>query len=68
MFKLVADAPDGLIPHRVAGVDRLLASYDKAERLIGWKPQYGGLEGFIRDEQVNWSLATGEFKGFEIVR
>ena len=27
-----------------------------------------GLNGFIRDEQVNWTSATGEFKGFEIVR
>ena len=27
-----------------------------------------GLEGFIRDEQVSWPSATGEFRGFEIVR
>jgi len=27
-----------------------------------------GLNGFIRDEQVTWTSATGEFKGFEIVR
>ena len=26
-----------------------------------------GLEGFIRDEQVAWPSATGEFRGFEIV-
>ena len=27
-----------------------------------------GLDGFIRDEQVAWTSATGEFRGFEIVR
>ena len=27
-----------------------------------------GLEHFIRNEEVTWSEATGEFRGFEIVR
>ena len=27
-----------------------------------------GLEHFIRDETVDWSEATSEFRGFEIVR
>jgi len=27
-----------------------------------------GLAGFIRDEQVTWSDAKNEFRGFEIVR
>ncbi|MCG3110377.1 MAG: NAD-dependent 4,6-dehydratase LegB [Candidatus Manganitrophus sp. SB1] len=27
-------------------VERLVASYQKAEKLMGWKPQYSGLEGF----------------------
>src|ERR1035438_1717921 len=27
-----------------------------------------GLAGFTRDEQVNWTEAKNEFKGFEIVR
>ena len=27
-----------------------------------------GLAGFIRDEKVDWSDATNEFRGFEIVR
>ena len=27
-----------------------------------------GLAGFIRDEQVSWSNAKNEFRGFEIVR
>ena len=27
-----------------------------------------GLEHFIRNEDVSWNAATGEFRGFEIVR
>lgn len=27
-----------------------------------------GLEHFIRNEEINWSEATGEFRGFEILR
>jgi len=27
-----------------------------------------GLAGFIRDERVEWSDATNQFRGFEIVR
>ena len=29
-------------------VDRLFASVDKAKRLLGWQPAYGGREGFSR--------------------
>lgn len=29
-------------------VERLLASYEKAERLLGWKPEYGGTAGLRR--------------------
>jgi NAD dependent epimerase/dehydratase len=37
-------------------VERLLASVDKAARLLGWKPTYGGREGFRRGlaETVAW--------------
>jgi acylphosphatase len=27
-----------------------------------------GLEHFIRNEEISWGEATGEFRGFEIVR
>jgi acylphosphatase len=27
-----------------------------------------GLDHFIRDEQISWAEAAGEFRGFEIVR
>jgi dTDP-glucose 4,6-dehydratase len=37
-------------------VERLWASNDKARELLGWQPQYGGLEGFRRGlrETVTW--------------
>jgi dTDP-glucose 4,6-dehydratase len=37
-------------------VDRLLASNEKAARLLDWRPAYGGLEGFERGlrETISW--------------
>lgn len=37
-------------------VERLWASNDKARKLLGWQPQYGGLEGFRRGlvESIAW--------------
>jgi NAD dependent epimerase/dehydratase len=37
-------------------VERLWASNDRARQLLGWQPQYGGLEGFRRGlaETVAW--------------
>jgi dTDP-glucose 4,6-dehydratase len=37
-------------------VERLWASNDKARELLGWSPQYGGLDGFRRGlaETVTW--------------
>jgi NAD dependent epimerase/dehydratase len=37
-------------------VERLFASYSKAEELMGWKPQFGGLEGFERglSKTIEW--------------
>jgi nucleoside-diphosphate-sugar epimerase len=37
-------------------VERLLADNNKAKRLLGWQPEYSGLEGFKRGlrETVNW--------------
>jgi nucleoside-diphosphate-sugar epimerase len=37
-------------------VDRLWASNEKAARLLGWQPSYGGMEGFKRGiaETVAW--------------
>jgi NAD dependent epimerase/dehydratase len=37
-------------------VERLFCSAEKAERLLGWKPEYGGREGFRRGlaETIRW--------------
>lgn len=42
--EIVCDAPR-LRPEN-SEVERLWASYQKAEKLMGWKPAYGGLDGF----------------------
>ena len=57
----VRNLPDGRVELTVEGAREELEAFRQAIR-------DGGLEGFIRDEQVSWSLATGEFRGFEIVR
>lgn len=37
-------------------VERLFASYAKAEKLMNWKPEYGGLDGFRRglEKCIDW--------------
>lgn len=37
-------------------VERLFASYERAEKLMGWKPAYGGLEGFKKGlkQTIKW--------------
>jgi len=37
-------------------VERLFAANEKARRILGWTPQYGGLEGFRRGltETIDW--------------
>jgi dTDP-glucose 4,6-dehydratase len=37
-------------------VERLFASYAKAEEVMGWSPEYGGLEGFKRGltKTIDW--------------
>jgi len=57
----VRNLPDGRVELTVEGAREELEAFRQAIR-------DSGMEGFIRDEQVNWSAATGEFRGFEIVR
>ena len=57
----IRNLPDGRVELAVEGAREELEAFQQAIR-------EAGMEGFIRDEQVNWSLATGEFRGFEIVR
>ena len=57
----VRNLPDGRVELTVEGERGELEEFRQAIR-------DGGLDGFIRDEAVTWHPATGEFRGFEIVR
>ncbi len=57
----VSNLPDGRVELVVEGDQKELEEFRAAIR-------DAGLAGFIRDEQVNWSNATNEFRGFEIAR
>ena len=58
---VVRNLPDGRVELMVEGERTKLEAFAEAVR-------DSGLGGFIRAEQVQWEAATGEFKGFEIVR
>lgn len=49
-------------------VERLYASYDKAQQLMGWTPQYGGLEGFERGlaRTIEWFSDGGNLSHYKI--
>jgi len=57
----VRNLPDGRVELIAEGTREELECYRQAVR-------QAGLEHFIRNEVVSWSEATGEFRGFEIVR
>ena len=56
----VRNLPDGRVELVAEGPRGELEAFQRAIR-------EAGLEHFIRNEDVNWSEATGEFRGFEIV-
>jgi acylphosphatase len=58
---IVRNRPDGRVELAAEGMKEELESFRQAIR-------EAGLNHFIRDENVVWSEATGEFCGFEIVR
>jgi acylphosphatase len=57
----IRNLPDGRVQLVVEGEAAELEAFRAAIR-------DAGLAGFIRDEQVTWSEATNEFRGFEIAR
>ena len=57
----VRNLPDGRVEMTAEGPREELEAFHKGIR-------EAGLESLIRHEEVNWSEATGEFRGFEIVR
>jgi acylphosphatase len=57
----IRNLPDGRVELTAEGEREELEAFQQALR-------DSGLGGFIRDEAVSWHPATGEFRGFEIVR
>lgn len=59
----------GTVRNLVDGRVELVAEGEKAE-LEGFRQgiRDGGLDHFIRNEEVNWADASSEYRGFEIVR
>jgi len=58
---VVRNLPDGRVELVAEGARDELEAF-----LFGIRD--AGLKGFIRDEQVQWSEAVGEYRGFEIGR
>jgi acylphosphatase len=57
----VGNLADGRVELVVEGAKEELEAFRQAIR-------ESGLEHFIRDEEIHWDDASGEFRGFEIVR
>ncbi len=59
----------GTIRNLIDGRVELVAEGAR-EELDAFRQAIGesGLEHFIRNEELSWSEATGEFRGFDIVR
>jgi acylphosphatase len=55
----VRNLPDGRVELTAEGTREELEAFRKGIR-------EAGLERFVRHEEVSWSEATGEFRGFEI--
>ena len=51
-------------------VERLFADNSKARELLGWAPQYGGLDGFRRglSETVAWFTDPNHLAGYKVDR
>ncbi|MGV3754553.1 MAG: acylphosphatase [Verrucomicrobiota bacterium] len=57
----VRNLDDGRVELIVEGAKKELEEFQQAIR-------EAGLERFIKDETTAWGPATGEFRGFEIIR
>jgi acylphosphatase len=58
---LIRNLPDGRVELVAEGTSEELAAFRGAIK-------DAGLAGFIRDEQVTWTDANNDFRGFEISR
>ena len=57
----VRNLPDGRVELVAGGAEAELKEFQQAIR-------DAGMEHFIQNEDVGWREATGEFRGFEIVK
>ena len=57
----IRNLPDGRVELMAEGEKGELEAFRAAIR-------ESGMEHFIRNEDIEWSAASGEFRGFEIVR
>lgn len=64
-IELVSD--DQRLRPPASEVDRLFASYAKAERLMGWSPQYAGVDGFKRGlaHTIEWFQDAGNLSRYK---
>jgi dTDP-glucose 4,6-dehydratase len=48
-------------------VERLWASNEKADELLSWQPEYGGVEGFHRglEETVTWFCKPSHLESYK---
>jgi dTDP-glucose 4,6-dehydratase len=49
-------------------VERLWASHEKAARLLGWKPQYAGLDGLRRGltQTIEWFMNPAHLAAYKV--
>jgi NAD dependent epimerase/dehydratase len=54
--KIEVESDDERVRPELSEVERLWGANDKAKQLLGWEPEYGGIEGFRRglDETIEW--------------
>ena len=59
----------GIVRNLIDGRVELVAEAPREElEAFRMAIREAGLDGFIRNEELSWSEAAGEFRGFEIVR
>jgi dTDP-glucose 4,6-dehydratase len=59
--KIEIECEEARMRPKLSEVERLVADASKAEKLTGWRPQYGGLEGFKKglQETIHWFTHDG---------
>ncbi len=59
---------DARLRPEASEIERLWADNKKAEQILGWKPIYGGLDGFKRGlaETIDWFTNPENLKGYKI--